>query len=93
MRRPGDDGYFERDMDLPRDLEDVADSRIDLVDVRSMSPTFALIAFDDGQVLVGSEDKRAEREREFAGDRPSVAEARERVAAVAERLRQNPTEE
>lgn len=88
--RPGDDGYFERYVALLGDLEAAADSRVDLVDVRSMSPQFARIAFDEGRVLVGTDDRRAALEREFAGEPPSAAEARERVAAVADRLREEP---
>lgn len=84
---PGDEDYNDVYFRLRSDLADVSED-VDVVDVRSMSPSFARVVFDDGIVLLGSEDERAELESDIAGDRPTVAAARKRVATVAERLRE-----
>lgn len=86
--RPEDGGYSDDYLRLLSDLDDALPVDVDVVDVHTMSPEFARVAFDDGVRLVGSDDRRRELERAIAGDEPSVADARERVAAAANRLRE-----
>lgn len=85
-RRPTDEGYAAAYLDLYSALEDELDRPVDLVDVRSTSPTFASVVFDDGVLVLGSTDRLAALERRLAGDEPSVEDARKRVAAAAGRL-------
>lgn len=86
--RPDDDGYSDLYLSLYADLDRSLQRSIDLVDVHTMPPGFARVAFDEGAVLVGSESRRAELERRLAGDRPSLEEARSRVDAAVQRLRE-----
>lgn len=86
--RPADDGYSDAYLALLDALDRRLDVDVDLVDVHSAEPTFLRAAFDDGQLLVGSERRRSSLERALAGDRPKVDDARERVAAAVERLRE-----
>lgn len=51
---------------------------------RGQSP--AAVAFDEGVVLVGTEARKEVLARAVAGDLPTTAESRERVAAAAARL-------
>ena len=64
-------------------------TRVDLVDVHPISPAFARIAFDDGPMSIGDNARREELEATYAGNRPTTADARDRVAAVADRLRED----
>ncbi len=95
--RPDDDGYSELYLRVGSELEDALPTDVDVVDVHTMTPQFASVAFDEGDVvvvtdgggalLVVSEDVRAELERDVAGDPPSFENVRNRVAAAAKRLR------
>lgn len=80
------EGYSEAYLQLLIDLEAALDIDVDIVRVSSMSPEFARVAFDEGVVVLGSEARKDELARRHAGELPSVAEARDRIAAVAERL-------
>lgn len=86
--RPGDPGYNERYFSLIDALETATDSDVDVVDVHTMPPTFARIAFDDGVRIIGSAQRHSELEKQIAGDRPTFEEARERVSNAARRLRE-----
>lgn len=88
--RPEDDGYSDTYLRLRSALGDAlpGDGDVDVVDVHSLPPSFAQVVFDDGFVILGPEERRVELERELAGDRPSVTDARNRVSAAAERLRE-----
>lgn len=86
--RPGDDGYSDVYLRLVSDLDGALPTDVDVVDVHSMPPQFARVAFDDGDVIVGSDSRRRELEREVAGDSPSRRDACARIAAAAERLRE-----
>ena len=86
--RPGGDGYSDVYLRLVSDLDDALPTGVDVVDVHSMPPQFARVAFDDGDVIVGTNSRRRELEREVAGDPPSRRNARDRVAAAVERLRE-----
>ncbi len=86
--RPGDDGYSDVYLRLVSDLDGALPTDVDVVDVHSMPPQFARVAFDDGDAIVGSDSRRRELEREMAGDSPSRSNAHARVAAAAERLRE-----
>lgn len=91
--RPGDEGYNPTYFDLKSALEAATGRRVDLVDVRSMSPQFARIVFDDGDRLVGSAAHEAMLRRELAGEPPSFSDARARVSAAAARLRDDSSTE
>lgn len=86
--RPDDDGYSDAYLRLVSELDAELPLSVDLVDVHSMPPSFARVAFDEGEVILGSETRRAELERAYAGEPPSLEDARDRVAAAAERLRE-----
>lgn len=86
--RSSDDGYSDVYFSLCGDLSAAVSRSVDLVDVHSMSPTFARVALTSGEVLVGNEADREQFVDELAGELPTVEEAHERVAAAAERLRQ-----
>lgn len=84
--RPTDDGYAEVYLALYSALEDGLEIEVDLVDVHSMPPEFASVVFEDGVLILGSSDRLATLERRLAGDKPSIEDARARVAAAAGRL-------
>lgn len=86
-RRPMDDGYTDAYLRLHSALEDALEWEIDLVDVHSMSPRFASVVFEDGVRILGTADRQRVLEAKFTGERPSVSDARERVAAAIDRLR------
>ena len=87
-RRPGDPGYNERYFSLIDALETATDSQVDVVDIHTMPPTFARIAFDDGVRILGSAQRHRELEEKVAGDRPTFEDARERVSNAARQLRE-----
>jgi len=84
--RPGDDGYSNTYLRLFSALDDVLQQDVDVVDVHTMSPTFARVVFDQGVRLVGSDTRHDELADELAGETPSVHDARKRVTAAVERL-------
>ena len=90
-RKPTDDGYADEYLGLRAALEDALERAVDLVDVRSMPPPFAAVVFEDGVRVVGTEDRHRRLEMELAGERPSVAASRDRVAAAVDRLREGST--
>lgn len=83
---PGDVEYTDAYLDLIVDLEDALGVDVDVVTFSSMSPRFASVVLEDGLVVVGGEERRRAIERQVAGGTPSTEEARERVAAAADRL-------
>ena len=85
---PGDPGYAEAFVRLRSDLSDALPVEVDLVDVHSMGPRFAGSVLEDAELLIGSEQRRSELEATLETDSPSLEDARERVAAAAERLRE-----
>jgi len=86
---PEDDGYSDLFLELRSELDRVTSFDIDLVDVYTMPESFASAVFDGGEVILGSETERATLESELTGDEPSKEEAKNRVAAAVERLREN----
>ncbi|MCU4800365.1 nucleotidyltransferase domain-containing protein [Halobacteria archaeon HArc-gm2] len=86
--RPTDEGYAAVYLDLYSTLEDEIERPVDLVDVHSTSPPFASVVFDDGVLVLGSEERLETLERRLTGDEPSVENARKRVTAAASRLRE-----
>jgi hypothetical protein len=86
--RPDDDGYSDAYLRLLSDLEETLSVTVDIVDVHTMPPEFARVVFDQGILLRGTEQRRSELEQAIAGDELTVSEARERVAAAADRLRE-----
>jgi hypothetical protein len=48
-----------------------------------MSPQFAHVVFDDGERLIGTENRQGHLEAELAGGQLTVQKAREPVAAAA----------
>ena len=85
--RPGDDGYSDTYLQVRTALDDAVPYDVDLVDLYSATPSFARVVLDSGVLVVGSEEKRDELLSELAGEQPTVRDARNRVAAAAERLR------
>ena len=59
---------------------------VDVVRVSAMDPSFAAVAFEEGVVVLGTEERRRELNREVAGELPTTAESRDRVTAAAARL-------
>lgn len=86
--RPTDDGYADTYLRLYSALEDELDREIDLVDVHSISPRFASVVFEDGVLILGTVDRRHDLAEQLAGESPSVGDARKRVAAAVDRLRE-----
>lgn len=86
--RPTDDGYSEVYLRLLSDLDERMGRDIDVVDVHSLTPRFARAAFDTGVVIHGSEGTKVALENELATGTLSVDEARDRVSAAAEKLRE-----
>lgn len=89
--RPTDDGYSDRYGRLCTDLDDELPVPVDVVDVHTMSSRFAHAALEDGTLLVGSEERRSELLDAYGGTPPTIADARERVTAAVERLRDGST--
>lgn len=86
--RPEDDGYSPVYLRLRADLNDALSLEVDVVDVHSMDPRFAGNIFEHAQVVLGSERRRRELEDELARERPTFADARDRIAKAAARLRE-----
>ena len=86
--RPGEAGYNEQYFSLIDALETATDRQVDVVDVHTMPPTFARIAFDDGVRITGTAQRNRELEEKIAGDRPTFEDARKRVSKAAQRLRE-----
>jgi predicted nucleotidyltransferase len=84
--RPDDSGYSEVYLRLLSDLEEAVSLDVDIVDIHTMPPRFGRVVFDQGILLLGSEQRRAELERDVAGDELTVSDARERVASAVDRL-------
>lgn len=80
------EGYSSTYLSLQTDLEETLGVDVDVVPVGAMDPTFARVAFDQGIVVLGTEQQKADLASEHAGERPTIDEARERIGAVAERL-------
>lgn len=87
--RPTDEGYSDAYLGLLSDLEDSLSTRVDIVDVHSLTPEFARAVFDSGVIVIGDDERRATMERDLAADSLSVDEARERVAAAVEQLEED----
>lgn len=86
--RPDNDGYSDAYLRLLSDLEETLSVAVDVVDVHTMPPEFARVVFDQGLLLLGTDQRRADLEQAIAGDEPTVNEARKRVAAAVDRLRE-----
>jgi predicted nucleotidyltransferase len=84
--RPTDDEYSRVYVALLSAVDDALSADVDVVDVHSMTPQFARAAFENGTVVVGSEEQRVELADELAGAATSVDDARCRVAAAVNRL-------
>lgn len=86
--RPDDEGYSEAFLRVRSALEAELPWDVDVIDVHSTSPGFARIAFDEGDVILGSESRRSELADAYAGEPPTLTDARDRVTAAVERLRE-----
>jgi len=86
--RPDDGGYSDVYLRLLSDLEETVSLGVDVVDVHTMPPEFGRVVFDQGRLLLGTDQRRAELERAIAGDELTISEACDRVAAAADRLRE-----
>jgi predicted nucleotidyltransferase len=85
--RPTDDGYSDVYLRLVDDLETALSTAVDVVDVHTMDESFASVAFDEGEVLLG-DNRRSELAATVAGAPVSAEQARDRVAAAADRLQE-----
>jgi len=85
---PTDNGYADIYLALYSALDDRLDKDVDLVDVHSMSPQFASVVFDGGVRIYGTGDRERALEEQCTVESPSVGNARERVAAAIDRLRE-----
>lgn len=88
--RPGDAGYSDVYLRVYSDVSDALPAEVDVIDVHTMTPEFASVAFEDGVVVVGSASRGAELERELAGNEPSVEDARKRVETAVRRCGTGP---
>ena len=70
------------------DASESLPTAVDLVDVHSMAPRFASVTLEEGTVILGTETRRAALRERYGGESVSLAEARERVAAAAQGLRE-----
>ena len=86
--KPTDNGYADTYLALYSCLDDTLDRDVDLVDVYSISPQFASVVFDDGVRIRGTADRKRTLTEQLATESPSVGNARERVAAAIDRLRE-----
>jgi predicted nucleotidyltransferase len=86
--RPDDDGYSDAYLRLLSDFEETLSVAVDIVDVHTMPPAFARVVFDQGILLLGTDQRRVELEQPIAGDELTVNDARKRVAAAVDRLRE-----
>lgn len=87
-RKPGDDGYASEYLGLRAALEEALEREVDLVDVHTMPPAFAAVVFEDGVRVFGTEDRFHRLAMGLAGERPSIDESRDRIAAAVDRLRE-----
>lgn len=78
--KPEDNGYSDVFLRLYNALDDAVERDVDVVDFHSMSPRFARTVFDNGVVIVGSDDRRRELETSLAGELDSVEEAKNRIS-------------
>lgn len=86
--RPGDDGYASAYLALRNALEDAVGATVDLVDIHTADDAFLAVAFDTGTRLYGSKQRYAELKDEVSDSYPSTTDAQKRVAAAAQRLRE-----
>lgn len=84
--RPGETGYASAYLELYTALGDAIDASVDLVDLHSMSERFAAVVFTEGILVIGSAERREELADSLADERPSVPDARQRVAAAVSRI-------
>jgi len=89
--RPGDAGYSTAYLELYDELETELDVAIDLVDVHSADESLAAVILLEGVWIHGSKKRRDELAERFEDAYPSTADAHERVAAAAARLRESVT--
>ena len=87
--QPTDPGYADVYLDLLSHLDDLGRD-IDLVDLRTMESRFASVVFEQGVLLVGSPDRRDTLAEQLIDTEATLEDARERVAAAASRLREQP---
>lgn len=72
---PGDQGYTDELLDLGAALSVEFDSNdVDVIDLRTASPTIVQAALKDGEILVGDEELAEEIERSHRNKRPESAE-------------------
>jgi len=86
--RPSDDGYADAYLALQNALEDALGTAVDLVDIHTAGDPFLAVVFKDGKRVYGPADRYEELKQEVEGSYPSTADASERVAAAARRLRE-----
>ena len=85
--RPSDDGYSDVYLGLVDELDTALSAPVDVVDVHTMDESFASVVFETGEVLVG-DDRCTELAAKVVGSPVSAEQARDRVAAAADRLRE-----
>ena len=85
--QPTDDGYSDVYLRLVDDLETALSTPVDVVDVHMMDESFGSVVFDEGEILLG-DDRRSELVATVAGAPVSAEQARDRVAAAADRLQE-----
>lgn len=86
--RPGDDGYASAYLALRNALEEAVGTTVDLVDIHTADDPFLAVALDTGTRLYGSKQRYAELKEAVSDSYPSTTDAQKRVAAAAQRLRE-----
>lgn len=89
--RPTDEGYSDHYLELLAALDEALPVEVDVVDVHTLTPQFASVAFDEGVVLLGTETRKERLTARYGGDPPTVSDARSRVSAAVERLQDRTT--
>lgn len=85
--RPGDEGYASAYLALHTALEEAMNTTVDLVDIHTADDAFLAVALDTGTHLYGPKQRYAELKKAVSDSHPSTTDAQKRVAAAAQRLR------
>lgn len=87
--RPGDDGYADTYLALQNALEEALGTTVDLIDIHTAGDPFLAVVFKEGKHVYGPAERYEELKQDVEDSYPSTADASERVAAAARRLRES----
>ena len=85
--RPSDPSYNDVFLGLSADLSDALETDdVDIVDLRTVSPSLAAAIFESGVLLVGEAEHAAERRRQFTARGSDQQSPRDRLDAALARI-------